>query len=98
MLVVISRACRESEANKAVKSPPSLRHRYVEEDVGYGLVPLAALGSLAGVETPVIDALVTLASAAVGVDFRNNGLTLERMGLAGLTPAQLKQFVQTGVR
>jgi opine dehydrogenase len=94
----ISRACRESEANKAVKSPPSLRHRYVEEDVGYGLVPLAALGSLAGVKTPVIDALITLASAALGVDFRKNGLTLERLGLAGLTPAQLKQFVQTGVR
>jgi opine dehydrogenase len=94
----ISRACRESEANQAVKSPPSLRHRYVEEDVGYGLVPLAALGALAGVATPVIHALITLASAALGVDFHKNGLTLERMGLAGLTTAQLKQFVQTGVR
>jgi opine dehydrogenase len=94
----VSRACRESEANKAVKSPPSLRHRYIDEDVGYGLVAIAALGSLAGVNTPVIDALITLASAAVAVDFRKNGLTLERMGLAGLTPAQLKEFVQTGIR
>jgi opine dehydrogenase len=94
----ISRACRESEANKAVKSPPSLRHRYVTEDVGYGLVAFSALGELAGVKTPVIDALVTIASEAVGTDFRRGGLTLERMGIAGLSPAQLKQFVQTGTR
>src|SRR5439155_16169421 len=48
----ISRACRESEPNKTIKSPSSLDHRYVHEDVGYGLVPIAALGALAGVSTP----------------------------------------------
>ena len=53
----IARACRESEPNKTIKSPPSLDHRYVHEDVGYGLVPMAALGRLAGVATPTIDAL-----------------------------------------
>lgn len=94
----ISKACKESEANKAVKSPPSLRHRYITEDVGYGIVAFSALGALAGVETPVIDALITLASAALGVDFRKNGLTLERMGIAGLTASELKQYVQTGRR
>lgn len=94
----ISRACRESDANKAVKSPPSLAHRYITEDVGYGIVAFAALGALAGVKTPVIDALITLASAAVGIDFREEGLTLERMGIAGLTPEQLKRYVQTGSR
>ena len=40
----IARACQESEPNKTIKSPPSLDHRYVHEDVGYGLVPMAALG------------------------------------------------------
>ena len=47
----ISRACLESEPNKTIKSPSSLNHRYVHEDVGYGLVPLAALGRLAGALT-----------------------------------------------
>ncbi len=94
----ISRACRESEANKAIKSPPSLRHRYIMEDVGYGIVPMAALGQLVGVDTPVIDALITLASAAVGVDFRSTGLNLERMGLAGLAAADLQKFILTGQR
>jgi len=94
----ISRACHESEANKAIKSPASLQHRYIMEDVGYGLVAMAALGELAGVKTPVIDALITLAGAAVGVDFRTTGLNLERMGLTGLKPADLQKFILTGRR
>lgn len=94
----ISRACHESEANKAIKSPPSLRHRYVMEDVGYGIVPMAAMGELAGVKTPVIDALITLASTAVGTDLRATGLTLDRMGLGGLAAADLQKFISTGQR
>lgn len=94
----ISRACHESEANKAIKSPSSLKHRYIVEDVGFGIVPIAALGKLAGVKTPVIDSLITLASAAVGVDLRATGLNLERMGLAGLAPADLHEFILTGQR
>jgi opine dehydrogenase len=92
----ISRACRESEPNKTIKSPSSLDHRYMHEDVGYGLVPIAAFGRLAGVATPTIDALVQLASLAAGVDYARDGLTLERLGIAGKSPAELKTFVETG--
>jgi opine dehydrogenase len=92
----ISRACLESEPNKTIKSPPSLNHRYVHEDVGYGLVPIAAFGRLAGVATPTIDALVQLAGLAVGIDYRRDGLTLERLGLAGKSPSDLLRFVQEG--
>ena len=93
----ISRACKESEPNKAIRSPPSLDHRYVHEDVGYGLVPFAAFGDLAGVETPTIDAIVHLCSEMMGIDYARDGLTLDRMGLAGMSPARLLQFVQDGV-
>src|SRR5215470_1559252 len=89
----ISRACLESEPNKTIKSPASLDHRYVHEDIGYGLVPIAALGRLARVPTPTIDALVQLASLAVGIDYARDGLTLERLGLAGKSPAELMRFV-----
>jgi len=94
----IARACRESEPNRAIKSPPSLRHRYILEDVGYGVVPISELGALAGVKTPVIDALITIASAAIGEDLRASGLSLERMGLAGLSPTGLKRYIETGER
>ncbi len=43
---------------------------------------MAEIGKLLGLKTPVMDALITLASVALGVDFRVEGLTLEKMGLA----------------
>jgi opine dehydrogenase len=48
------------------------------------------------VPTPTIDALVQLASLAVGVDYRRNGLTLEKLGIAGKSPAELLKFVEDG--
>ena len=90
----ISRACRESAPNATLKSPPSLDHRYVHEDVGYGLVPIVALGRLAEVKTPIIDSHIALLSAATGIDYATEGLTLERMGIAGLEPAALHRLVQ----
>ena len=92
----IARACRESEPNRTIKSPPSLSHRYVDEDVGFGLVPMAALGRLASVATPTIDALIQLASVSTGIDFRVLGLSLEKLGLAGQTRESLPAFVENG--
>jgi opine dehydrogenase len=93
----IARACRESAPNATLKSPPSLNHRYVHEDVGYGLVPIAAFGKLAGVPTPTIDGLIHLAGLMLGIDYAKDGLTLERLGLAGKSPAELARFVHDGV-
>jgi opine dehydrogenase len=92
----IARACEESEPNRTIKAPPRLDHRYIHEDIGYGLVPMAALGRLAGVATPAMDALVTLASLALGIDFARDGLTLERLGLAGKSPSELARYAYEG--
>jgi opine dehydrogenase len=92
----IARACQESEPNKTIKSPPSLDHRYMHEDVGYGLVPIAALGRLCGVATPIMDALIAIGGVAVGIDYARDGLTLEKLGLAGKSPAELLKFVEDG--
>ena len=89
-------AIHESGANSTIKSPPSLDHRYIREDVGYGLVPMAEIGKLLDVKTPTMDALITLASTALGVDFRSEGLTLEKMGLAGVKPEQLPIILKNG--
>lgn len=92
----ISRACRESAPNATIKSPPTLDHRYIHEDVGYGLVPFAALGDLAGVETPAIDGIIHLCSQLMDIDYAETGLTLEKMGLAGVAPDDLARFVADG--
>lgn len=92
----IARACEESEPNRTIKSPPALDHRYIHEDIGYGLVPMAELGRLAGVPTPTMDALVRLAGLSLGIDYARDGLTLARLGLTGKTAKELSGFVYDG--
>lgn len=90
------RAIHESAPNMTIKAPPSLEHRYLHEDVGFGLVPMAEIGRLLGVKTPVIDALITLASSANRVDYRKHGLTLEKMGLSASRGGDLTKLLWEG--
>ena len=76
--------------------PPSLQHRYLSEDVPYGLVPLAFFGDLLGVPTPVSDAIIELASTANQVDYWKEGLTLEKLELDGLGAEEMLKFVTEG--
>lgn len=72
------------EANKSIRAPDSLDHRYYAEDFGYGIVPLLALAEAADVATPLAAALAEVASALRGEDLRATGLTAARLGLEGL--------------
>ena len=92
----ISRACFESEPNAKIKSPSTLDHRYVHEDIGYGLVPISNFGRLAGISTPTIDGIIHQISEMMGVRYTVTGLTLEAMGLGGLGVGQVKRFVEFG--
>jgi opine dehydrogenase len=67
-----------------------LDNRYLTEDVGYSLVFLTDLAGRVGVETPTMDALVTLASVVLGRDFRAEGArTLATLGLEGMSAGEL---------
>ncbi len=92
----VYQATQESEPNKTIVAPTTHDHRYVHEDVGYGLVPMAGLAGLLGIGTPVIDALITLASEMTRTDYRRDGLTLARMGLSGADPAKLQSILKAG--
>jgi opine dehydrogenase len=94
----VYRAINESGPNRTIKSPPTLDHRYINEDVGYGLVPMAEIGRMVGIETPVMDALILLASTANQIDYRREGLTLDKMGLGGRSADELREIVQNGFR
>ena len=77
-------ALQAGEPISRVKAPPSLDHRYLHEDVGWGLVQWVHLASMANVAAPTMEAVVALAGTLNGIDYRNDGLTLERMGVSGL--------------
>jgi opine dehydrogenase len=89
-------AFHQSEPDRWIRAPESLAHRFFDEDIPYGLVPLAELGRLAGVPTPAMDHLIHLASVATGKPYRADGLTLQRMGAAGLTRDELLKLLQVG--
>lgn len=94
----VYRAMQESEANRWIKGPSSLDHRYVHEDVGWGLVPWIHLGRVLDVPTPTMEALTHVASLVNGVDYLNEGLTLERLGIEGLDAHGLERFVKAGTK
>ena len=79
-----------------VKGPDSLENRYVTEDVPYGLVAWASLGDAVGVDTPVMDALISLGSVIIGKDCWKEGRNLDRMGLNGLDLQQIKAYLADG--
>jgi opine dehydrogenase len=89
-------ALQAGEAIRAVKAPPTLDHRYLHEDVGWGLVPWVGLAGATAVATPTINALIDLAGVVNSVDYRAVGLTLDRMGLHGMGPGQIAEYVRTG--
>lgn len=68
-----------------------LDHRYLTEDVGYGLVFLTDLAQRIGVATPVMDSVIALASVVLARDFRGEqARTLETLGFGDLTVEELQ--------
>lgn len=76
--------------------PQALKFRYITEDVPYAHVLIASIGDAVGVDTPVIDGLIALASALNAEDYRKNGRTLGTLGLGGLTRDALLRAVNEG--
>jgi opine dehydrogenase len=85
-----------SEPNRWIKAPATIDHRFFNEDVPYGLVAIAELGRLAGVPTPRADAVIEIASIVAARPYRSEGLTRERMGIAGMTAAEATVLLKTG--
>jgi opine dehydrogenase len=70
-------------------APNTLKFRYLSEDVPYGLVPIASLGNLAGVETLITKAIIMLASVINKTNYWQEGLTVEKLGFDGLSPREI---------
>jgi opine dehydrogenase len=68
------------------------------EDIPTGLVPISNLGDLCGVETPAIDVVIEMACQLYECDFRRTGRSLANMGLAGMNPQEVAEYVELGVR
>ncbi len=73
-----------------------LGYHHVLDEVPNSLVPLCALGLEVGVETPMTRSIVNLACSALKHDFWTEGRTLDKLGLEGMTPEDMLDFVNDG--
>lgn len=73
-----------------IAAQTSLEHRYLTEDVGYGLILLTDLARVVGVATPNMEAIITLVSTVLGRDLRAAApRSLESLGLGQRTASEL---------
>jgi len=72
-------------------------HRYMREDVAYGLAFLVSVAEWAGVSAPVARGLLAIGSAICGEDFRVSGRTLEQLGLANLDRGAMRRLLTEGL-
>ena len=69
---------RHNEAYKEIDAPPTIKTRYILEDVPNGLVPIEHMGKILGVETPNCTTIIDLASAVLEHDFRSEGRRFDK--------------------
>src|SRR5205823_9331382 len=79
-----------------LRAPGSLESRWLSEDVPYGLAAWAVLGEQLGVATPILRALVDVASATAGIDFWKSARTPRHLGIASMAKSELLDFLQNG--
>jgi opine dehydrogenase len=81
---------RKNNGYRGIMAPRTLRVRYLTEDVPTSLVPIASVGKKFGVDTPVINSLIELASRLNNCDYWKEGRTVESLGIENLSLKELR--------
>ncbi len=66
-------AIQQNRAYETIEAPSHLQHRYILEDVPYGLVPLEGVGKALGLPMRDTGLIIDLASSIMERDFRAEG-------------------------
>lgn len=82
---------RNNPAYYKILAPQSLHSRLLLEDIPTGILPLIELGRMARVQTPLMESILTISQTLLKVDFKQQGRTLNNLGLAGLS---INDFLQ----
>jgi len=94
----LSDTVKQNQAYAEVQGQKTLHTRYLLEDIPTGLVPMAYLGHMAGVEVTRMETVIKLGEFLTGQDLTTSGRTPENLGLAGMTIREIRQYIETGVR
>lgn len=81
---------RKAPGFLGIGAQPQLDHRYLNEDVGYGLVFMSQLARQIDVETPTMDAIIHISSVLMNRDYAGEALrTPETLGIDELSAQEL---------
>lgn len=83
-------AMRKNNGYRGIMAPRTLLVRYLTEDVPTSLVPISSVGNKFGVETPVMNALIELASRLNNCNYWEEGRTVENLGIENLSLKELR--------
>lgn len=75
---------KNNAAYRDIKSPSTIFTRQLLEDIPTGVLPIMELGKAAGLEMPLMSAMVEICSALLNLDLKD-GRTLSGLGLNGLS-------------
>ena len=89
-------ALYQISAHNVQMAPESLKHRYVTEDVPYGLVTVATIGRQLGMPVDRLEAIVNIACMANREDYWSTGRTAESLGLSGMDAGKMIEYVRKG--
>lgn len=76
--------------------PHGFNHRFILEDVPYGLVFFHSLAHAAGIAAPTTESLIQLTSAMWKRNFFEEGRTTQQLGLSGLSPKDFMHVIKEG--
>ncbi len=91
----LSETLRQSpiHGHPAFPAPSTVDTRYINEDLPFGLVPWSLIGRMWGVPTPTIDAIIQIASIMLNVDYFQQGLSAEDLGIQDMAPRDVKRLI-----
>ncbi len=76
--------------------PADIWRTWMGADVPLAHVPFVLLAESVGLSVPLHRGLVDIVDALLGTTSWQDGLTLERLGLAGMSPERIQAYVETG--
>ena len=80
-------------AQHGADAPKFLNHRYLTEDVPHLLVPVVSFGRLLGIQTPITDCIINLASVINCIDHLKKGRNLDMLGLSGMSIEEILDYI-----
>jgi len=70
---------QNTNAYSEILAPSTINHRYILEDIPYGLVPLEALGLMFDIDMSYTSLIIDLGSKLMHIDFRESGRNLREI-------------------